>query len=99
MIRDFLDKLPAWPTVLIAGYFFLKPVMPEPHLWQKIQMFFDGKPMGHIEIIDIALHTFMGLVFFARSGRMIEVWMNREPREENAQDAADESAPGKDADA
>lgn len=97
MIRDLLDKLPAWPTVLIAGYLFIKPVLPEPHLWQKIQMFLDGQPMGHIEYIDIAVHTFMGLIFFARVGRMLEVRLSGGKFEEDAEVKEHEPSQGKDA--
>lgn len=99
MFRNLLDKLPAWPTVLISGYLFIKPVLPQPHLWQKLQMFLDGQPMGHVEYIDIAVHTFMGLVFFARVGRMLEVAMSGGAIDEEAEAAEQKSPQGKDADA
>ena len=91
--------MPAGPTILISLYLFIKPVLPQPHIWENILKFMDGVPVGHVEYIDVAVHALMGLVFFARLGRWLEVKFGAAEIDDQTQDDADAQSPTKDADA
>ncbi len=55
-MKAFLNKIPT-PTLLIAALFLgLAPFVPEPHLWQKLKMLFDGGLSKPIDIFDLFMH-------------------------------------------
>lgn len=51
-----LDKLPLTVILAIAVFFALAPFVPEPHLWQKLKMLFDGTLTRPIDMFDLFLH-------------------------------------------
>lgn len=55
-MKVFLNKIPT-PTLLIAALFLgLAPFVPEPHLWQKLKMLFDGGLSKPVDIFDLFMH-------------------------------------------
>jgi len=51
-----LDKVPLITLVLIALTLGLAPFTPEPHVWEKLKMLFDGSLSRPIDIFDLVLH-------------------------------------------
>ncbi len=51
-----LDKIPLSMLVPVALVLAILPVMPEPHLWQKLKMLFDGTLQRPLDIFDLFLH-------------------------------------------
>ncbi len=52
-----LDKIPTAPLALAAILMALAPVVPQPHLWEKLQMLFAGTLTRPIDIFDLFLHA------------------------------------------
>jgi hypothetical protein len=53
---NWLDKLPLSVILPVAIFFALAPFVPEPHLWQKLNMLFTGTLSKPIDIFDLFLH-------------------------------------------
>lgn len=53
---NWLDKLPLSTLLIIAIALGLAPFVPEPHLWQKLKMLFDGSLSKPIDIFDLFMH-------------------------------------------
>lgn len=51
-----LDSVPLPTLLIIALALGLAPFTPEPHLWQKIKMLFDGSLSRPIDIFDLVMH-------------------------------------------
>jgi len=51
-----LDKIPLAPLAVVALLLALAPVVPQPHLWEKLQMLFAGTLTRPIDIFDLFLH-------------------------------------------
>ncbi len=51
-----LDKIPLSMLVPVALVLAILPVTPEPHLWQKLKMLFDGTLQRPLDIFDLFLH-------------------------------------------
>ena len=55
-MKSFLDILPM-PILIVATIFLgLAPFSPEPHLWEKLKMLFDGTLIKPIDIFDLVMH-------------------------------------------
>ena len=54
-----LDKIPMVPLVLAAVFMSLAPFMPQPHLWEKLNMLFAGTLIRPIDIFDLFWHSFL----------------------------------------
>jgi hypothetical protein len=53
---DWLRALP-WSTLIIAALLLgLAPFLPQPHLWEKIQMLAAGELSRPIDIFDLLMH-------------------------------------------
>ena len=53
---NWLDKIPLATLVVIALMLGLAPFIPEPHLWEKLKMLFNGELRQSIDIFDLFLH-------------------------------------------
>ena len=51
-----LDKLPLTAILPLAVFLALAPFVPEPHLWQKLNMLVAGALTRPIDIFDLFLH-------------------------------------------
>lgn len=52
-----LDRIPLLWLVLVAGWLAVAPVVPEPHLVEKLRMLSQGNLSRPIDIFDLALHS------------------------------------------
>lgn len=66
-----LDKLPLSTLVIIALALGLAPFVPEPHLWQKLKMLFDGNLIKPIDIFDLFMHGTPVFLIFLKLARML----------------------------
>jgi hypothetical protein len=55
-MMKWLEKIPLAPLAVVAIALGLAPIMPEPHLWQKLKMLFTGELSKPIDIFDLFLH-------------------------------------------
>ncbi len=51
-----LDKIGYVPLVIVAVLLGLAPFVPEPHLWQKLNMLMDGTLIKPMDIFDLFFH-------------------------------------------
>ena len=69
-MKHWLDKIPLAPLVIIATALALAPIVPEPHLWQKLKMLAAGELGRPIDIFDLFLHgTPLVLLLFKLASR------------------------------
>lgn len=55
-LLDWLDRIPLWAVVFAAIFLGLAPMVPEPHLWEKLKMLAAGTLTRPIDIFDLLLH-------------------------------------------
>lgn len=65
-----LDKIPLTALVIAALALGLAPVMPEPHLWQKLKMLANGTLLRPIDVFDLFMHASVPLLLAVRLVRM-----------------------------
>ena len=53
---SWLDKIPFITLIMIAMLLGLAPFTPEPHVWEKLKMLFDGTLGKPIDIFDLFMH-------------------------------------------
>jgi len=53
---DWLDKISIGTLMIPALFLGLAPFVPEPHLWEKLQMLINGSLSRPIDIFDLFLH-------------------------------------------
>jgi len=53
---NWLDKIPFITLIMIALLLGLAPFVPEPHVWEKLKMLFDGSLAKPIDIFDLFMH-------------------------------------------
>ena len=51
-----LDNIPLALLLPVAVLLALAPFAPEPHLWEKLKMLFEGTLVRPIDIFDLLLH-------------------------------------------
>ncbi len=51
-----LDRMSMGPAIFIAVLLGLAPLMPEPHLWQKLKMLLGGELTQALDVFDLFLH-------------------------------------------
>ena len=52
-----IDKIPLLPLAVIAVFFALAPLHPEPHLLEKLRMQFHGELVRPIDSFDLVMHA------------------------------------------
>ena len=57
LLLNWLDKLPMLWVVLIAAWLAVAPVVPEPHLLEKLRMLSQGTLRKPLDIFDLLLHS------------------------------------------
>ena len=69
VVSRFLDRLPwLWVTV-IAAWLAVAPIVPEPHLVEKLRMLFQGTLTQDIDVFDLLFHTVPLLLLAAKGLR------------------------------
>ena len=71
-----LDSIPYIYIAPLAILLALAPFSPEPHLWEKLKMLFDGTLVRPIDIFDLFLHGTPVLVLVLKMSQG-----NRRPRD------------------
>lgn len=57
-----LDHMPLLPLVVGAVFLGLAPVVPEPHLWQKLKLLAGGGLMRPLDVLDLLMHALLPLL-------------------------------------
>jgi hypothetical protein len=65
-----LDKLPLSTAVIIALTLGLAPFLPQPHIWEKLNMLAAGTLVRPLDIFDLFLHGLPWLLLAAKLGRL-----------------------------
>lgn len=52
-----LEKIPLVPLILAAIFMGLAPFVPQPHLWEKLNMLLDGSLTKPVDIFDLLWHS------------------------------------------
>ena len=68
-----LDRIPLGWLALIALWLAVAPVVPEPHLTEKLRMLWQGTLVKPIDIFDLLFHTVPLLLLGARLARWWQV--------------------------
>lgn len=70
---QFIRQLPYPVVIVLCLTLGLAPFAPEPHIWEKLKMLFDGTLTRGIDIFDLVLHgtpfILLVLKLLAGSGR------------------------------
>ena len=61
-----LDKIPYIVIAPLAIFLALAPFSPEPHLWEKLKMLFDGALVRPVDMFDLFLHGTPLLILFLK---------------------------------
>jgi hypothetical protein len=69
-----IDRIPLLLLVPVALWLAVAPVVPEPHLVEKLRMLGQGQLQRPIDIFDLLLHSVPLIVLAVRLAR---VWMHR----------------------
>jgi hypothetical protein len=66
----FVDRI-SWPIALaLVGFLGLSPFVPEPHVWEKLKMLFDGTLTQPVDVFDLALHGTPWVLFALKLVRL-----------------------------
>jgi len=66
----FIDRIPFLIVGILVATIGLAPVVPEPHVWEKIKMLFAGNLTKPIDIFDFVMHSLPWILLFLKLGRM-----------------------------
>ncbi|HBB39865.1 MAG: RND transporter [Nitrospirae bacterium CG18_big_fil_WC_8_21_14_2_50_70_55] len=61
-----LDRIPLLPLVAVALFLGLAPLLPEPHLVEKLRMLVHGELTRPVDIFDLLLHATPVVVLIAK---------------------------------
>jgi len=67
---QWLDKIPLTALIIAALALGLAPLVPEPHLWEKLKMLVDGTLTQPIDIFDLVMHASLPLLLVFRLIRL-----------------------------
>jgi hypothetical protein len=65
-----LDRFPLVWLMVVAGWLAVAPIVPEPHLVEKLRMLSQGTLTQALDIFDLALHTVPLVLLAIRLWRM-----------------------------
>jgi hypothetical protein len=68
---NWLDKIPFTTLLLVSLTLGLAPFAPEPHVWEKLKMLFDGSLARPIDIFDLVLHGTPWVLLGLKSIRLL----------------------------
>jgi hypothetical protein len=54
---NWIDKLPVKALFVVAVFFALAPIKPEPHLLEKLRMLSEGALTRPVDIFDLFMHS------------------------------------------
>lgn len=53
---SFIDRIPLTFFIAVCASLGMAPFFPEPHVWEKLQMLFDGTLTRQIDMFDLLMH-------------------------------------------
>ena len=62
----YIDRIPLLPLAIAATIMALAPFTPEPHLFEKSRMLFNGELIKPVDIFDLFWHSFLLLLLVIR---------------------------------
>lgn len=65
-----LDEIPVFFLVIAALVLGLAPLLPEPHLWEKLKMLVAGALVRPLDIFDLLFHSAPTLLLLVKLARM-----------------------------
>ena len=65
-----LDKVPLPILLIVALGLGLAPFIPQPHLWEKLNMLMDGTLSRPIDIFDLLMHSTPAILLVLKLVRM-----------------------------
>ncbi|MFA7387943.1 MAG: hypothetical protein WCZ87_09810 [Thiohalobacteraceae bacterium] len=65
-----LDKIPLPLLLIVALALGLAPFVPQPHLWEKLNMLMDGTLSRPIDIFDLLMHSAPVILLVLKLARM-----------------------------
>lgn len=68
---NWLDKIPFTTLLIISLMLGLAPFVPEPHVWEKLKMLFDGSLSKPIDIFDLVMHGTPWVLLGLKSIRLL----------------------------
>ena len=69
-MMGWLDRFPLVWLMAVAGWLAVAPIVPEPHLIEKLRMLSQGTLTQALDIFDLALHTVPLVLLAIRLWRM-----------------------------
>ena len=73
---SWLDDIPVFFLVIAALVLGLAPLLPEPHLWEKLKMLLAGELVRPLDIFDLFFHSAPTLLLLVKLARMRRVGTN-----------------------
>jgi hypothetical protein len=73
---SWLDDIPVFFLVIAALVLGLAPLLPEPHLWEKLKMLLAGELVRPLDIFDLFFHSAPSLLLLVKLARMRRVGTN-----------------------
>ncbi|MEJ2639187.1 MAG: hypothetical protein P8010_06395 [Desulfosarcinaceae bacterium] len=73
---SWLDDIPVFFLVIAALVLGLAPLLPEPHLWEKLKMLLAGELVRPLDIVDLFFHSAPSLLLLVKLARMRRVGTN-----------------------
>lgn len=67
---SWLDDIPVFFLVITAVVLGLAPMLPEPHLWEKLKMLAAGELIRPLDIFDLFFHSAPSLLLLVKAVRM-----------------------------
>ena len=76
-MMGWLDRFPFKLLVVVALWLAVAPIVPEPHLLEKLRMLSQGSLVRPIDIFDLLLHSVPLAVLVLR---LVRRWTSTRPR-------------------
>ncbi len=68
-----LDHMPLIPLAVGAIFLGLAPLLPEPHLWQKLKLLAAGQLTRPLDVLDLFMHASLPLLLGVKLLRASQV--------------------------
>ena len=65
-VRKIINQIPTDVLVIVTVLLGLAPFFPEPHLWEKIKMLFNGELSKPIDIFDLFMHSTPAIILLIK---------------------------------
>lgn len=56
-MRKIFKRIPYWPLIILAFTLGIAPLIPEPHIWQKVKLLASNSLVSPVDMFDLLLHS------------------------------------------